>query len=214
MVPGIFQDWNAPRDIIHLTSKDLRKWKYESTLKLASDRVIDACVIRAAGRHMAHVVQERARQDGSMYYADSPDLYQWRTKGVAIPGSRGEGPKVFGWRGRYWMIADVWDGLAVYSSSDCLKWERQANNVLKEPGVVPTDRSKGSHADVVVSGDRAFIFYFVHQRGADAEGKDAGWNRRTVIQVAELEYRDGAIVCDRNKPVPIALVPPRPTSQR
>jgi hypothetical protein len=214
VVPGIFQDWNAPRDIIHLTSKDLRKWKYESTLKLGSDRVIDASIIRLPdGTWRMWFKNERAR-DGSLYYADSPDLYQWTPKGVAIPGSRGEGPKIFGWRGRYWMIADVWDGFAVFSSSDCMKWERQANNVLKEPGVVPTDRSKGSHADVVVSGDRAYIFYFVHQGGADAEGKDAGWNRRTVIQVAELEYRDGAIVCDRNKPVPIALVPPRPTSQR
>ena len=41
IVPGIFTDWQHPRDIIHLTSSDLLKWKYESTLKLSSDRVID-----------------------------------------------------------------------------------------------------------------------------------------------------------------------------
>ena len=45
-VPGIFTNWNHPRDIIHLTSKDLIRWKYESTLELASDRVIDACIFR------------------------------------------------------------------------------------------------------------------------------------------------------------------------
>jgi len=40
-----------------------------------------------------------------------------------------------------------------------------------DPGQIPTDRSKGGHADVVVSEDRAFPFYFVHQDGRDAEGK-------------------------------------------
>src|SRR4030095_10640491 len=43
-VPGIFDNWNHPRNIIHLTSKDLMNWQYESTLQLANDKVIDACV--------------------------------------------------------------------------------------------------------------------------------------------------------------------------
>ena len=50
---------------------------------------------------------ERAK-DGSIYYADSPDLYQWTSKGVALPGARGEGPKVFQWKGQYWMAVDAW----------------------------------------------------------------------------------------------------------
>src|SRR5689334_2440260 len=45
-VPGMHTDWSGTRDIVHLTSSDLLKWKYESTLKLSSDRVIDACVAR------------------------------------------------------------------------------------------------------------------------------------------------------------------------
>ena len=47
-VPGIFTDWNHPRYILHLTRTDLLNWKYESTLKLASDRVIDAYVFQMA----------------------------------------------------------------------------------------------------------------------------------------------------------------------
>ena len=35
-VPGIFTDWHHPRIIIHLTSKNLLNWKYESTLKLVN----------------------------------------------------------------------------------------------------------------------------------------------------------------------------------
>ncbi|HEX8462789.1 MAG TPA: family 43 glycosylhydrolase, partial [Segetibacter sp.] len=45
-VPGIFNDWNHPRNIIHLTSKNLLDWQYQSTLKLANDKVIDAGVVK------------------------------------------------------------------------------------------------------------------------------------------------------------------------
>ncbi len=207
VVPGIFENWNAPREIVHLTSQDLRKWKYESTLDLGSDRVIDASLAKLPdGTWRLWYKNERAK-DGSLYYADSPDLYRWTSKGNAIPGVAGEGPKVFRWNNTYWLIADVWDGLAVFRSDDCLHWTRQAENLLKQPGVLETDRSKGGHADVVVSGGRAYLFYFVHQGGKDAEGKGPGWQRHTVIQVVELHLRDGAIVCDRNRPTFIDLRP-------
>ena len=45
-VPGIFNDWNHPRNIVHLTSDNLLKWSYQSTLKLANEKVIDACVFQ------------------------------------------------------------------------------------------------------------------------------------------------------------------------
>src|SRR5215218_205897 len=45
-VPGIFSDWKHPRNIVHLTSKDLLKWKYESVVKLVNDKVIDASVFQ------------------------------------------------------------------------------------------------------------------------------------------------------------------------
>jgi len=205
VVPGIFNDWNAPRDIVHLTSSDLRKWKYESTLDLGSDRVIDPSLIQLAGGTWRMWYKNERAKDGSLYYADSPDLYHWTSKGNAIPGVSGEGPKIFRWQDRYWMIADVWDGLAAFSSPDCLHWTRQPDNLLKEPGAAPTDRAKGGHPDVVVSGGRAYLFYFVHQGGKDAEGHDPGWRKRSVIQVTELENRNGSLACDREKPVPIDL---------
>jgi hypothetical protein len=37
-VPGIFTDWNHPRIIVQLASKDLRKWNYIQTLKLSSEK--------------------------------------------------------------------------------------------------------------------------------------------------------------------------------
>ena len=197
IVPGIFRDWNASRSIIHLTSKDLHKWEYRSTLDLASDRVIDASVAQLPdGAFRMWYKNERAR-DGSIYYADSTDLDHWTSKGTAIRGARGEGPKIFHWKDRYWMLVDVWDGIAVYQSADCLNWKRQPANLLKDPGAIATDQAKGGHVDVVVSGGRAYLFYFVHQ--------PAELQRHSAIQVVELEYAAGDLHCDRNRPTHIEL---------
>ena len=205
-VPGIFTNWSAPRDIIHLTSKDMLKWKYESTLKLSSDRVIDACVLRLPdGTWRMWYNNERDRK--SIYYADSPDLFTWEDRGKAIGDRPGEGPKVFRWKNRNWMVVDVWKGLGVYESDDCQKWTRKVKNLLEEPGKGPADTAKGGHPDVVVSGDRAFLFYFVHPGREDADPNDPYAGRRSVIQVVELEYKDGEITCDRDKPTYILLQP-------
>ncbi|MBS1858342.1 MAG: family 43 glycosylhydrolase [Acidobacteria bacterium] len=199
IVPGIFENWNAAREIIHLTSTDLEKWTFESRLELGSDRVIDPTVARLPdGTWRMWYKNERAR-DGSLYYADSSDLAHWTSKGNAIPGVAGEGPKVFSWQGSYWLIADVWDGFAVFRSSDCLNWTRQQGNLLKEPGTIETDRYKGNHADVVVNGSRAWLFYFVHQPG------DQEQRKHTVLQVVELKYREGLLGADRNQETRVAL---------
>jgi len=193
-VPGIFPDWGHPRDIIHLTSKDLLKWKFESVLDLMSDRVIDACVIQLPnGTWRMWYKDERARM--SLSYADSPDLYKWEAHGSAVNDRNGEGPKVFHWKGRFWLVADVWRGLGVWSSDDCLNWVPQEQNL------------PGSHGDVVVSGDRAYLFYFTRLGKEDIEQNDPYAGRRAAISVVELEYKDDSLICDINKPAYIQLLP-------
>ena len=206
-VPGIFTDWSHPRDIIHLTSKDLLDWQYESTLKLSSNRVIDACVIRLSnGTWRMWYNNEVDRK--SIYYADSRDLYKWRDRGKAMGERPGEGPKVFRWKNRYWMIVDVWKGLGVYHSDDCVTWTRQVKNLLEEPGKGPDDKVKGGHPDIVVSGERAYVFYFTHPgRRGDNLTSDLYDQRRSSIQVVELKCTNGQITCDRDKPTYIRLSP-------
>lgn len=206
-VPGIYSDWNHPRDILHLTSKNLIDWNYQSTLKLSSDRVIDACVFRLPDGTW-RMWYNNERDGKSMYYADSNDLYTWTDKGKAPGQFRGEGPKVFEWQDTYWMVIDTWDGLGIYQSNDATTWTRQKDNLLKEPGTGPEDQVKGGHPDVVVSGGRAFLFYFTHpgRRGPEAN-KDTHEQRRSVIQVVELQYEDGQLTCDRDKPTFIDLKP-------
>jgi hypothetical protein len=67
----------------------------------------------------------------------------------------------------------------------------------------------GGHADVVVNGDRAYLFYFVHpgRQGPDAK-RDGVEQRRSLIQVTELIEEGGVLRSDRDAPVHIRLGPP------
>jgi hypothetical protein len=209
-VPGIFRDWRHPREIIHLTSKDLLKWDYRSTLALASERVIDACVLRLADGTWRMWYNNEADKK-SIYYADSQDLDVWVDKGKA-PGTSdrgGEGPKGGQWEGRYWMAVDIWAGLRIYRSDDALHWQRQPEDLVKEPGRGADDGVQGQHPDLVVRGGRAYLFYFTHpgRRGENAR-LDGPEQRRSSIQVVELKMKEGWLTCDRDEPTHIKLVPP------
>jgi sucrose-6-phosphate hydrolase SacC (GH32 family) len=204
-VPGIFDNWNHPRNIIHLSSKDLINWQYQSTLKLVNDKVIDACVFQLPGGDW-RMWYNNERDGKSIYYADSKDLYNWVDKGKAI-AARGEGPKVFRWKDTYWMIIDAWKGMEVYQSDDLQKWKKQPTRILEEPGVGKDDQAIGGHCDVVVNNDRAYIYYFTHpgRSKANPSPPSSIQAKRSVIQLAELEYHNGTITCDRNKVVTTPL---------
>jgi beta-xylosidase len=204
-VPGTFADWNHPRIIIHLTSKDLLHWKYESTLPLANQKVIDACVFRLPDGTW-RMWYNNEKDGKSIYYADSKDLYNWTDKGKAI-AARGEGPKVFAWKNTYWMVIDVWKGMEIYQSTDLLNWTKQKNRIMEQPGTGPEDQAMGGHAEVVVNNGRAYLFYFTHPgRRKDKPAAPGSYDdRRTLIQLAELHLENGEITCNRNEPVSIHL---------
>ncbi len=155
-VPGIFNDWSHPRDIVHLTSPDGINWTTQSVLKLAVRKVIDACVVKLpqGGWRLWY----NNETDGkSIYYADSPDLYNWTDKGKVPIETRGEGPNVFFWKGKYYMIIDEWKGLSAWSSEDLLHWTKSGGSYLVDG---QNGQARGNHADVEVVGDRAYMFYF------------------------------------------------------
>ncbi len=205
-VPGIFSDWKHPRRIVHLTSRNLTDWAYESNLSLASEKVIDACVFHMPDGNWRMYYNNEADKK-SIYYADSPDLYNWTDSCHKVVGDKGgEGPHVFQWKGKYRMIVDNWNGLGIYESDDLVNWQRQPENILGETGTGPDDAGYGHHAMVVVSCDRAFIFYFTHP--GRRPGASLYDQRRSSIQVAELELADGKVICNRDKPVSINLETP------
>jgi hypothetical protein len=212
VVPGVFENWQHPRRIVHLTSGDLRRWRYESALTLASDRVIDAAVFPLPGGGW-RMWYNNERDRKSIYQADSPDLATWtdRGKSAGVGERPGEGPYVFHWRGAYWMLVDLWKGLGVYRSTDLEHWTAQSDVLLGVPGRGHDDGVNGGHPGVVVAGDRAFLFYFTHPGRAGTikpEDKDSLELRRSSIQVVELAEKDGQLSCDRDAPTLVRLTPP------
>jgi hypothetical protein len=207
VVPGVFEDWKHPRHIVRLTSRDLRTWGGGDVLRLANDKVIDPSLARLPDGSWRLWYNNEA--DGkTTYFADSPDLVHWVDRGPAVH-DRGEGPKVFYWRGAWWLIIDPWRGLAAFRSDDALTWTRQAAPLLDQPGNGPDDGAIGGHADVVVSGGRAWLFYFVHPgRGGLAAKADGPAQRRSVIQVVELREQGGVLSANRDEPTHILLGPP------
>ena len=207
IVPGIFSDWNHPRHIIHLTSSNLIDWKLESQINLASDKVIDAEVVKAPNGKW-RMFYNNEKNNKSIYYAESNDLYNWEDKGLAVGNKRGEGPVVFFWKNQYFMIIDSWDGLSVFSSKNMQNWHLQKENILDKPGCYEDDQVIGGHADVVINNGRAYIFYFTHPGRLEGVNDDNYETRRSSIQVGELKFVNNQISCNRNLPVDIKLVNP------
>lgn len=211
-VKGIPVDWTGDRNIIHYTSKNLWDWRLESVIELSSKRVIDACILRLPDRRWRMWYKDEANNSYT-YSADSTDLYNWKVVGPVITDCAHEGPNVFIWRGCYWMVTDPWCGLGVYRSEDGEKWERR-KNILDLGGTRCDDGTEGHHADILVQGQDAFIFYFTHPEYNKGIKTIEDWPyryRRTSIQAAKLEIEGRNIVCDRNKPFDFFLENPKHT---
>ena len=206
-VRGVPTHWGYGRDIVHYTSANLWDWTFQSILPLSSPQVIDACVFQLPDGSWRMWYKDETHQAHS-YEANSPDLAHWTVHGPVVSDCSHEGPNVFRWREAYWMVTDYWHGLGVYRSTDLRSWTRQAD-ILDVPGTRLEDGSLGHHADVLVQGDEAFIFYFTHPEVTGMAAENAVWTyamRRTSLQAARLELRDGQLVCDRNADLDLHLL--------
>lgn len=211
-IRGIHHLWKGDRSILHYTSSDLMDWKLERQVGLGSKGVIDPCIFKLKDGSYRMWFKDESNHAYTLY-ADSDDLYDWELKGEAITDCAHEGPNVFEYRGKYYMVTDCWDGQGVYSSDDLVKWKRQKNNILKQAGKGLMDGSRGAHADVLVHNDKAYIFYFTHyNRGDEVEYKLLDEENIppelnvTAVQVALLELdENGEIYCDRDKDITLSL---------
>jgi hypothetical protein len=212
-VPGTFSDgWNHPREIVHCVSTDMVDWEYRSTLPLASHKVIDPGVLHLPGNRWRMWYKDEA-DDNSCHYADSTDLMTW-SDGARVPGlsdDGGEAPLPFYWKGHYWLMRDITGGkhgLALYRSEDAMNWVR-VDTLLQSPGTGPDDQAVGHHPEVILSNDRAYLFYFTHPGSAGGSAVEDS-SRRSSIQVVELKYSaaGGVLNADRDSPTMIHLQPP------
>lgn len=208
-ITGIPIDWNRERHIVHYTSDNLWDWTFQSILELSSDRVIDACVHQLPDGTYKMWYKDEAHGSFS-YTAVSDDLYNWKAGGAEITDRHHEGPNVFEFKGKVWMITDEWNGLGVYESADYTNWTKNGV-ILRDGGNRPCDGVMANHADVVVHGDEAYIFYFTHPYFRNEDRLSSGFvmgeeHGRTCIQAARLTVEDGKLCCNRDEDFDFKLV--------
>ncbi len=201
-IKGVYENWGGQSQVFHYISRDLVNWKWLNPTGLSG--FIDASVFR-----MPDNTWKLWYSKGVTYSATSKDLITWKANDVAEVKNRGhEGPVVFYFDKSYWMITDPtyddYTGLDVFRSSDATHWEYN-NTILNTPGVRPDDIDQGRHADVKVVNGKMYIFYFTHpgrvypNEKAEDPDKNRWRYRRSSLQVAELELKNGKMICDRNK---------------
>jgi hypothetical protein len=195
--------WGGKGQLAHYTSRDGENWTDLGFVDVGSDNIIDPAVVRLDdGRWLLVFRDDNAGVKTARCVSE--DLRTWkRLEGVT--GDRAhEGPVIFQWRGKYWLLCDEWRGLGVYVSDDGIDYTHH-NVILNTPGKRREDNVNGAHPGVAVVGDRAFVFYFTHPGrvpGVPAEsspGTSTYEHNRSSIQVAELEIIDGKLTVDRDK---------------
>ncbi len=205
-IRGIHSHWAGDASIHHYTSEDLFSWKHIGKLEVGSKRIIDPCLFLLPNG-VWRMWYKDERSGSHTFYADSSDLYNWNDIGQTTFDSAQEGPNVFEFGGKYWLIADEWRGLGVYVSDDLTNFTRQDGaNLLCDESRRPFDGAIGRHADVLCCGDRAYIVYFVHYNDTmTAENPVNKEHAPTAVQIAELHIKDGKLTCDRNEEFDITL---------
>ena len=203
-IRGARNHWGGTKSIHHYTSDDMWNWKHVGALKLSSDEVIDATLIQMKNGTFRIWYKDEKRGSITMM-SESQDLYEWKNlPEPAIGGGAHEGPKVFEYKNYYWMLTDEWRGLRVYRSNDLNRWEKQGL-ILDKPSSRPDDGTKGGHADVLVVGEKAYIFYFTHPGRINSDGKPDSdgalsyTNKRSSIQAGELIFENETLTCDRDR---------------
>ncbi|UZR97825.1 family 43 glycosylhydrolase [Chondrinema litorale] len=203
-IKGVRNHWSGLATMAHYTSKNLWDWEFQDLVKLTSDNVIDATLYQMPDGIWKMWFKDSTRGSVTML-AESSDLFNWKfDEKPAIGGKAHEGPKVFHFQDYYWMLTDEWAGMRVYRSKDTQNWEKQGM-ILTDASARPEDTPSGAHGDVVVLGDKAYVFYFTHPgRETHFEGSlnEHGVlpypKRRSSIQVAALQFTEGTLKCDRS----------------
>ncbi|SHE75547.1 family 43 glycosylhydrolase [Dysgonomonas macrotermitis] len=209
--PGVAERWGVvPGYIAHLVSGDMRDWQYVRKFDLPAGSY-DADVIRMPDSTWRMYYKDPTGGASTFYYMTSENLYDW-SEPVRVLSQKGEGPIVFNWKDYYWMILCDGLGFTTLRSADAEKWELQPGGKLMPDGTGTgiDDIPAALHGEIVISDNRAYLYYFTHPgRVGEDKNKDGFDQRRSSIQVVELMFKDGWISADRNQPTFVQLNNPK-----
>lgn len=192
-VDGVYTHWTGKRHILHFTSDDGITWKYLSTARLSSERVIDPTVYRVG--NLWYMVYKDEAADSHTYVSQSADLENWTNAHQAEPDGSQEAPFAFRWHNKWWLIVNAVSGrgLRIYTSENGIDNFKYVTTILARPdGTRPDDNAVGHHPGMVIQGEgdtqQCLVYYFTEFR------------RHEYMQLAELEMGpDGTVFCNRNK---------------
>jgi len=204
-IQGVHIHWGGKKQLAHYTSKNAWDWKFEGFLPFASESVIDASICKLPNGNWGMWYKDESKRSYIMK-AESKNLFDWKQDvNPAISGRSQEGPKIFFYMDFYWMLTDEWKGMRVYKSKDAATWEKQGL-ILDTASSRKEDGPSGAHGDVVIVNSKAYVFYFTHperkshlESPMDSNGIVPFKFRRSSIQVAELQVKDGTLVCNREQ---------------
>ena len=128
LVDGVYTNWTGKRNILHFTSDDGITWKYLSTAKLSSDRVIDPTVYRVGD--LWYMVYKDEAKGSHTYVSQSPDLENWTNAHQAGPDGGQEAPFVFRWKDKWWLIVNDGNGLRIYNSENGIDGFKYSTTIL------------------------------------------------------------------------------------
>ncbi|MEM6633428.1 MAG: family 43 glycosylhydrolase [Bacteroidota bacterium] len=217
-LPSEGRPWGAsPGKIVHYKAPVhnlLSGWEKVGIIHDPGLNTIDATVYQQGDEFHVWFKGRIPGEKNELYHMVTRDFESWADRGFtqsdvfneAVTGSNfEEAPFIFTWQDRMHLITDPHKGLFTYVSEDGNNWDFQGT-ILLEPGTRPYDNSMGRHCSVAVVEDRAFIFYHV-EPWRDYDGpsiaKQPVANRRSVLQIAELNWEKGQLMCDRNKQIVI-----------
>ena len=202
--------WGGPSRLDHYKApvSDMhRGWKYFRTIT-NHPQAIDATALKINNTyHMWY--RDCITEPCGIYHAQSSDMKTWDFRGKTEGDVNNkdinkiwyqEGPYVFFWKNKYWMITDTGDAIATYSSDDAIHWVYDGNIMARNTGTRKFDTTNAKHASVKVINDRAFIFYHVEPY-ADLKENLPGPKFLCYLQMAELKIKDNKLQCDRNETI-------------
>lgn len=214
--------WGGPGKIVHYKTpldNPVDGWLKVGDMHDSTINALDATVYRKEELfHVWFKGKKTGAAKNELYHMVSSDMKNWENAGFSksdvfnaeVTGSDfEEAPYIFQWKNNYWLLTDPHNGFFVYKSTDGEDWKFQGT-ILKEGGDRKLDGSMARHCSVAVKDERAFIVYHVEPwRRYDLEKKKGNdripiykqpvLNRRSVLQMAELEFLNGQLVCNRNK---------------
>ena len=214
--------WGGRGSIVHYKAplnNPIDGWQKVGALHDSTLNTIDATVYKNERLfHIWYKGKEIGEKKNELYHLATPNFRDWKKLGFsesdvfnaeATGANFEEAPYIFQWKNKFWLITDSHNGFLVYNSNDGENWNFQST-ILKVEGTRYLDNSIARHCSVAVKSGRAFIFYHVEPwRRYDLEKKKEPErqyifdqplkNRESVLQMAELEFVDGRIECNRNK---------------